>query len=221
MANKDARDLRLLAPRAWAKGAYRTALDLYAALCRVEPGNPMHTLRFGDCLARLDRGREARDAYLEASDAFAASGMLSHAAATLRVVLRSAPTDLDALARLAQLKQRRETAADPLAGLVLQAPSLPVQPKLPREATREFSFVEVEVSRLAEITPAFDAGSEESEDLRTLEEEVADLRFEVAAQELRIARQAATIEALTRIVSTLTNALSTPDADAAAGVEPS
>lgn len=100
--------LREQAPEAWSAGDFARALEIYRTLGTLEPHEPMHGLRTGDCLARLGRRPLAAVAYRRAAQEFAARARVAQARSACRLVLRLQPGDPVARALLDRLDARRE-----------------------------------------------------------------------------------------------------------------
>lgn len=102
------------AARAVAKGDAAKALELYRAASRLEPRNPMHALRAGDCLVRLGRVNEALPVYRGVAERYASEGHHARAVSVYRIVQRLFPRDTVAARRLVELKRlRAEQPAPP------------------------------------------------------------------------------------------------------------
>ena len=95
------------AAAAVAKGEAAKALDLYRSASRLEPRNPMHALRAGDCLVRLGRVNEALPVYRRVAERYASEGHHARAVSVYRIVQRLFPRDTVAARRLVELKHLR------------------------------------------------------------------------------------------------------------------
>lgn len=136
------------AAAAISRGNAGKALAHYRAAARLDPKNPMHTLRTGDCLVRLGRKEEARLTYRHVAERYAADGQYARAISVCRLVQRLAPDDAVVAQRLAELvalRARRErpayaepppaaiTAFLPVIELGDAAASEPEPPRAPRQ----------------------------------------------------------------------------------------
>lgn len=102
------------AAAAISRGNAAKALALYRSAARLDPKNPMHTLRTGDCLVRLGRKEEARLVYRHVAERYADDGQYARAISVCRLVQRLAPDDATIarrLAELAALRAKREKPA--------------------------------------------------------------------------------------------------------------
>ena len=95
------------AARAVANGDAAKALELYRSASRLEPKNPMHALRAGDCLVRLGRANEALPVYRRVAERYASEGHHARAVSVYRIVQRLFPRDPVAARRLIELKHLR------------------------------------------------------------------------------------------------------------------
>lgn len=95
------------AAAAVAKGDAAKALELYRTASRLEPRNPMHALRAGDCLVRLGRVNEALPVYRRVAERYASEGHHARAVSVYRIVQRLFPRDTVAARRLVELKHLR------------------------------------------------------------------------------------------------------------------
>lgn len=103
----DTLSLHTEAVRAITRGDDARALALFREAARIEPRNPMHTLRAADCLVRLGRTEDALATYRQVADRYVADGHTARAASVFALILRLAPRDLAAADRLANLRRVR------------------------------------------------------------------------------------------------------------------
>ena len=95
--------LREEAERAFSQGEWEKALDHFQKHCAQNPKDFRSHLKVAELLERLDRKREAAQAYQKLAEAYVQDGFLLQAISINKMILRIAPSSRDVSARLAQL----------------------------------------------------------------------------------------------------------------------
>ena len=103
---RDVRQLRAEASEATASGKYKRALAAYLELERLEPRDAQWSKRAAETYRRLNKQRDAVEAYARAVDRYAQSGFLVQAIAVCKVILQIEPRNDEALRRLAQMNEQ-------------------------------------------------------------------------------------------------------------------
>jgi cAMP-dependent protein kinase regulator len=102
----DPRKLRDEAAAATSSGKYKRALAAYLELERLEPRDAQWPKRAAETYRRLNRDRDAIDAFARAADRYAQGGFLVQAIAVCKLILQVDPTNGDALGRIAQINEQ-------------------------------------------------------------------------------------------------------------------
>jgi cAMP-dependent protein kinase regulator len=99
------------AQRAFSHGEWEKALDRFQKHCAQNPKDLRSRLKVAELLERLDRKKEAAQAYQKLAEAYVQDGFLLQAISINKIILRIAPSSEDVSARLAQLytEKVRET----------------------------------------------------------------------------------------------------------------
>src|SRR6185312_14254061 len=103
---RDARTLRTEASEASASGKYKRALQAYLELERLEPRDAQWSKRAAETFRRLNKNKDAVEAYARAVDRYAQGGFLVQAIAVCKLILQIEPKNDDALRRLAQMNEQ-------------------------------------------------------------------------------------------------------------------
>jgi CRP-like cAMP-binding protein len=101
--NKKKISLKEDAQRAFSHGEWEKALDRFQKHCVQNPKDLRSHLKVAELLERLDRKKEAAQAYQKLAEAYIQDGFLLQAISINKMVLRIAPSSEDVSARLAQL----------------------------------------------------------------------------------------------------------------------
>jgi len=103
---RDARQLRLEASEATASGKYKRALGAYLELETLEPRDAQWPKRAGETYRRLNRDKDAIDAFTRAADRYAQGGFLVQAIAVCKLILQIDPRHDAALQRIGAMNEQ-------------------------------------------------------------------------------------------------------------------
>jgi len=103
---RDARQLRLEASEATASGKYKRALGAYLELETLEPRDAQWPKRAGETYRRLNREKDAIDAFTRAADRYAQGGFLVQAIAVCKLILQIDPRHDAALQRIGAMNEQ-------------------------------------------------------------------------------------------------------------------
>ncbi len=95
------------AQKALARGDLTKALENYRKHCDLEPEDLRSSVKVGELLERLDRRKEAAEAYRSAAEAYAKDGFLLQAISLNKMILRIDPAAREVNEQLARLYQER------------------------------------------------------------------------------------------------------------------
>lgn len=95
-----------MASQAAAAGKYKRALAAYLELETLEPRDAQWPKRAGETYRRLNRDRDAVDAFSRAAERYAQGGFLVQAIAVCKVILQINPDDDTALQRIASISEQ-------------------------------------------------------------------------------------------------------------------
>ena len=101
--NKRKISLKEDAQRAFSHGEWEKALDRFQKHCAQNPKDLRSRLKVAELLERLDRKKEAAQAYQKLAETYIQDGFLLQAISINKMILRIAPSSEDVSARLAQL----------------------------------------------------------------------------------------------------------------------
>lgn len=197
--NSEISSLQSQAAKAIASGDAAAALALYRAAARIEPKNPMHALRAGDCLVRLGRIHEAVPVYRDVAERYAADGQHARAVSVYRLVQRLAPRDVRAAQRLPELRAlRHQPAAPPKARELTAAEVAEMFPVVELDVTPVRISCEAEAPELGPLWDDVTPAPARVPDVAALEATVRDLLAELLRTqcELDALKAAASMEAV-------------------------
>lgn len=103
---RDVKQLRLVASEAAAAGKYKRALAAYLELETLEPRDAQWPKRAGETYRRLNRDRDAIEAFSRAAERYAQGGFLVQAIAVCKLILQIDPRDDAALQRIASMSEQ-------------------------------------------------------------------------------------------------------------------
>jgi CRP-like cAMP-binding protein len=103
---RDARQLRQEAQDATASGKYKRALAAYLELETLEPRDAQWPKRAGETYRRLNRDKDAMEAFTRAADRYAQGGFLVQAIAVCKLILQIDPRHDVALQRIAAMNEQ-------------------------------------------------------------------------------------------------------------------
>jgi len=103
---RDARQLRQEATEATASGKYKRALAAYLELETLEPRDAQWPKRAGETYRRLNRDKDAMEAFTRAADRYAQGGFLVQAIAVCKLILQIDPRHDFALQRIAAMNEQ-------------------------------------------------------------------------------------------------------------------
>src|SRR5512146_2309182 len=121
---RDARQLRLEASEATASGKYKRALAAYLELETLEPRDAQWPKRAGETYRRLNRDKDAIDAFTRAADRYAQGGFLVQAIAVCKLILQIDPKHDIALQRIAAMNEQIGAGPTRALGLAEANPNL-------------------------------------------------------------------------------------------------
>ena len=107
MSGSRTRNLREKLQKALLKERFGEALEHYAALQRMEPGEPRWPHRKGDLLKRTGHLEQAVTSYERAVDLYAQQGFVARAAAMAKVIMSIDPNRTDVLERVTSDQARK------------------------------------------------------------------------------------------------------------------
>lgn len=103
---RDVKQLRLVASEAAASGKFKRALAAYLELETLEPRDAQWPKRAGETYRRLNRDKDAIEAFARAADRYAQGGFLVQAIAVCKLILQIDPSDDSALQRIASMSEQ-------------------------------------------------------------------------------------------------------------------
>ena len=103
---RDVRSLRAEAAEATSAGKYKRALAAYLELERLEPRDAQWSKRAAETYRRLNKHKDAVEAYSRAVERYAQGGFLVQAIAVCKVILQLEPKNDEALRQLAQMNEQ-------------------------------------------------------------------------------------------------------------------
>lgn len=103
---RDVKQLRVVASEAAAAGKYKRALAAYLELETLEPRDAQWPKRAGETYRRLNRDRDALEAFSRAAERYAQGGFLVQAIAVCKLILQINPQDDAALQRIAAMSEQ-------------------------------------------------------------------------------------------------------------------
>ena len=103
---RDARQLRQEATEATSSGKYKRALAAYLELETLEPRDAQWPKRAGETYRRLNRDKDAIEAFSRAADRYAQGGFLVQAIAVCKLILQIDPRHDFALQRIAMMNEQ-------------------------------------------------------------------------------------------------------------------
>src|SRR5450432_1748325 len=103
---RDARQLRQEAADATAAGKHKRALGAYLELETLEPRDAQWPKRAGETYRRLNRDKDAMDAFTRAADRYAQGGFLVQAIAVCKLILQIDPRHDAALQRIGAMNEQ-------------------------------------------------------------------------------------------------------------------
>ena len=103
---RDARQLRQEATEATASGKYKRALAAYLELETLEPRDAQWPKRAAETYRRLNRDKDAMEAFTRAADRYAQGGFLVQAIAVCKLILQIDPRHDFALQRIAAMNEQ-------------------------------------------------------------------------------------------------------------------
>lgn len=103
---RDVKQLRVVASESAASGKYKRALAAYLELETLEPRDAQWPKRSGEIYRRLNRDKDAIEAFSRAADRYAQGGFLVQAIAVCKLILQIDPSDDTALQRIAAMSEQ-------------------------------------------------------------------------------------------------------------------
>src|SRR5580698_9248745 len=103
---RDPRQLRQEASEATASGKYKRALAAYLELETLESRDAQWPKRAGETYRRLNRDKDAIEAFTRAADRYAQGGFLVQAIAVCKLILQIDPRNDIALQRIAAMNEQ-------------------------------------------------------------------------------------------------------------------
>lgn len=103
---RDVRQLRAEASEATSSGKYKRALAAYLELERLEPRDAQWSKRAAETYRRLNKDKDAVEAYGRAVERYAQGGFLVQAIAVCKLILQIDPGNDEALVRLAAMNEQ-------------------------------------------------------------------------------------------------------------------